>query len=167
MLNTTRTESIDRGVRIYRDDTHELRVVYAENGTPLYCAIDIAALMGYVTPSKVVTRTTFEKYKAVVPWESENKVGIAKTWCFTKESAIKFMRTGKPCDGLIAWFTNEVVPIAEKTVHTAPEKETSQSPTKGATEAPKVSQDHIQQLIAKLDRIILDAVLVKSELMNA
>lgn len=167
MLNSIRTENLEHGMRIFCDNTHELRVVHAEDGTILYCAIDIAALMGYVAPSKVVARTNVEKRKAIVPWTSEIKNGVARTWCFTKESAVKFMRMGKPCDGLIAWFTNEVVPIAEKSLPTATENEILQFPTKGATEAPKVSQDHIQQLIAKLDRIILDAVLIKSELMNA
>ena len=108
-----------------------------------------------------------KRIKAIVPWVSETKTGVARTWFFTKEAAVKFMRTGKPCDGLISWFTNEVVPIAEKKTCTAMKNETSQHITKGATEAPKVSHDHIQQLIAKLDHIILEAVLVKNELINA
>ena len=162
----TRTESMDHGVRVFRDDTHELRVVFMEDRTPLYCAIDIASLMGYVAPSKVVTRSPLEKHKAVVPWVSEKKVGMTKTWCFTKENAIKFMRTGRPCNELVTWFTSEVVPIAEKSRHTEAKKETSQLPTIEAKEAPRGTQENIQKLMDKLDRIIFDAVMVKAELMN-
>lgn len=71
----------------------QVRVIYEQDGTPLFCGNDIAAAAGYKAPGKAVSqnRRKIEAVKCYVDWQNETKRGKVQTYFFTAENALKFM----------------------------------------------------------------------------
>lgn len=63
----------------------QVRVIYEQDGTPLFCGNDIAAAAGYKAPGKAVSqnRRKIEAVKCYVDWQNETKRGKVQTYSST------------------------------------------------------------------------------------
>lgn len=91
-----------------------VRVVYEPDGTPLYCASDIAACMGYEAPTKAVARTGIKpQYRRFVPWVSKHKRGRSEAICFDRDGVERLLEHGVPSEEFEVWVLEDLIPRAE------------------------------------------------------
>lgn len=153
-----------------------VRVVFEEDGTPLFCAADIAKLAGYKAPGKVVRESADHapSVKRQVNWCNGKKNGVATAHFYTAENARAFIQLKPVRNEAIRWFLESVIPEAEsqgrdraaqrlKDLTSKPEPTVDRSPAK----APVQSQPIGSSVADRLDAIIYECVLLKRELSRA
>lgn len=177
---------------IYRKFTdkrkREVRVTFDPDGTAYYCGYDLAAMSGYSAPTKVVQCSNTGLYPAEsvmrnIEYIDSKKRGVRRFRCFDEENALKFLERKPAPQEVKDWFTSEVIPqvrkisleIAAKLGREAsPEEDTHQEQQdltaalegigiktfRPAAAVPSSGTD----IMARLDAIILEAVLLKQEI---
>lgn len=159
--SVTKTEVLEYGVRFYKRGAYDVRCLIDDTKTPMYCAMDIAAMTGYIAPSKALSRTPFPKKKMQVSWKSGKRTGVVQCWFFTKENALKFMRKGMADQEAVKWFQNEVVPAFEGIPAQARKAEIAD-----VKRDEKREGGGVEKILAQLDKIILEAALAKQGLLE-
>lgn len=177
---------------IYRKFTdkrkREVRVTFDPDGTAYYCGYDLAAMSGYSAPTKVVQCSNTGLYPAEsvmrnIEYIDSKKRGVRRFRCFDEENALKFLERKPAPQEVKDWFTSEVIPqvrqisleIAAKLGREAPPEEGTHQEQQDLTAAlegigiktflpaaagPSSGAD----IMARLDAIILEAVLLKQEI---
>ncbi len=147
------------------DSKREIRVVYEPDGTPLFCATDLAACMGYSAPTKAVTRMDeITKYRRFVPWVSAKKRGKSEAVCIDSRGVEQFLRHGVPSDELERWVLEELIPKAEAVGGRMGYDYQDPEPEPRWEASTPQRQDG--SILDRLDAIILEAVMLKQEIMR-
>ena len=69
-----------------------IRVVFGEDGAPVFCALDVAASMGFMAPQKAVARFKGELVVAPIPWNNTARKGCSAMRCLTERSLMVFIK---------------------------------------------------------------------------
>lgn len=139
----------------------EVRVVYEPDGRPLYCASDIATCMGYAAPYKLVVRAGIcPQYRRFVPWVSKTRRGRSEAICLDADGVRDFVDRLALSDEVRDWVNEKVIPEAEAIgarrgyEYEPPEDE------------PLPREELPPGILERLDSIILEAVMLKKEIMK-
>ena len=73
-----------------------IRVVFGEDGAPVFCALDVAASMGFMAPQKAVARFKGELVVAPIPWNNTARKGCSAMRCLTERSLMVRHRIAEP-----------------------------------------------------------------------
>lgn len=141
-----------------------IRVVFSEDGAPAFCAVDVAASMGFSAPRQAIARFKGETVVVPMPWKSTTRKGCSPMRCFTERSMMEFINTSaiRPAPGFIQWVETVVLPGAKEFATEADVGRSSPSPS-DALEPLRISQG--QPDIAKqIDDIIFGLMLLKKNL---
>ena len=145
----------------------EVRVVYEPDGKPLFCASDLAACMGYAAPCKFVARLDISpKHRRFVPWVSTHKRGRSEAVCYDRSGVEQLLRHGVPSEDCKRWVLEELIPRAEDIgaqrgyTYEEPDDEPYQMDLPPA--APRLNSG----ILERLDSIIMEAVMLKKEIME-
>lgn len=138
----------------------KIRVVFSEDGSPLFCGRDVAASMGYDAPGHAVTRFKGETLVVPIPWESTTRKGCSPQRCFTEKSMLDFIKGSavRPAPGFLQWVKTVVIPGAkaeDPPHHPAKLPTTAEFP--GAATAPA-------EIGKQIDDLIMGLMLLKKSL---
>ena len=178
---------------IYRTFTdkrkREVRVTFDPDGTAFYCGYDLAAMSGYSAPSKVVQCAGTGLYAAESVYRNmeyidSKKRGVRRFRCFDEQNALKFLERKPAPQEVRDWFSSEVIPqvrqisleIAAQLGREAgpPEEEAQQDHREMSARMEEIGIKTFRpaglvssaspDVLARLDAIILEAVLLKQEI---
>lgn len=175
------------GVRVMADNSMtftnrsrwSVRVVFEQDGTPLFCAVDVATLQGYQAPRRAVDSARKKGWvteKRLIEFVGEKKRGVVSTYCCTAENAVKILEVKPRMTEAARWFVNTVIPEAEeigqkKAAEMTMPPEPPQDPTAKAetsqettTPSGETMTGAAASVAARLDAIILECALLKREL---
>lgn len=171
MREQTMVKTASQTCMVFTDAARrEVRVVYEPDGKPLFCGTDLAACMGYGAPGKAVMRTEIEpKYRRFVPWVSAHRRGRSEAICFDANGVEQLLRHGVPSDECENWIRNELIPKAEAigAQRGYAYQEPEEDPVVGAPLAPSAPSRLAAGVLERLDSIILEAVLLKQEILRS
>lgn len=144
-----------------------IRVVFDEDGSPLYCGRDVADSMGYDAPGHAVTRFKGKTVVAPIPWENTTRKGCSSQRCFTEASMMQFIKASavRPIPGFLQWVNTVVIPGA-KLEEAANQLQPKQEPAP-ALPAPVVTTPAAAPTVnvaQRIDEIILELMLLKKSL---
>lgn len=147
-----------------------IRVVFREDGAPVFCALDVASSMGFMAPQKAVARFKGELVVAPIPWNNTARKGCSAMRCLTERSLMVFIKDSsiQPAPGFIQWVETVVVPGAKEFATETDVGRNSPAPSFAAAHAPAPEPLKIpagQPNIAKqIDDIIFDLMVLKKNL---
>ena len=169
---------------IYRTFTdkrkREVRVTFDPDGTAFYCGYDLAAMSGYSAPSKVVQCAGTGLYAAESVYRNmeyidSKKRGVRRFRCFDEQNALKFLER-KPAPQVIPQVRQISLEIAAQLGREAgpPDEEAQQDHREMSARMEEIGIKTFRpaelvssaspDVLARLDAIILEAVLLKQEI---
>ncbi len=115
MRDKVTTKRTGENSMVFSDSSRRsVRVVYEPDGTPLYCASDMAACMGYEAPTKAIARAGIRpQYRRFVPWVSKRKRGRSEAICFDRDGVERLLEHGVPSEEFEVWVLEDLIPRAE------------------------------------------------------
>ena len=143
---------------------YKIRVAFDPDGTPWFCCIDVAALLGYRLNDRVIEYASKIEHSIEVEFRNitwfNTKGQFKRNFSnrlrvFKEKDARAFLSRVAPNDA-VRWFLEEVIPearthgeeIARKTA-----EEQNAAPPQGS-----------QSIIDRLDAVIMECLLMKQEL---
>jgi hypothetical protein len=155
------------------DTTRHVRVAFSE-GQVWYAIHDIAKLLRYRAPGKAAKHKDYDVKLLRVPHTSQYVRGFTNCNCITKEALKRFLKIQNGDEEICRWILTVVIPQAERQFASAqkdqsiPQFETYQEiqPILQIEATPTRTPESAKMatILAALDKIITEAVLLKREL---
>lgn len=143
---------------------YKIRVAFDPDGTPWYCCIDVAALVGYRLTDKVIEYASKIEHSIEVEFRNVtwfNTKGPTKRnfstrlRVFKEKDARAFLGRIATNDA-VKWFLEEVIPAAKE--------RGEEIARKTAEEQKAAPPQRSQSIIDRLDAVIMECLLMKQEL---
>lgn len=147
-----------------------IRVVFREDGAPVFCALDVASSMGFMAPQKAVARFKGELVVAPIPWNNTARKGCSAMRCLTERSLMVFIKDSsiQPAPGFIQWVETVVIPGAKEFAPEMDASRNSPAPTSTTVHAPEPEPLKLAgsrpDIAKQIDDIIFGLMVLKKNL---
>ena len=153
-----------------------IRVAFDEDGTPWYCCVDVAGLIGYRSSDTAIDNAcNIEHIIQIefrnVSWRKtsgpDRRTHTSRVRVFDEANARTFLSRAKPNDA-VRWFFSEVVPTAVKHgQEVAKEAEENRKKALAEKKVPEPVAASAKSFVERLDAVIMECLLLKQEFMKS
>jgi hypothetical protein len=146
------------------DEKRNVRVAFGDDQV-WYVFQDIAQLFRYRAPYKVAKNRNYEVKQFVVPSANPNVRCPRNCNCVTKDAVKQFLKTQHTDKEICRWILNVVIPQAERQFETYQNIRDVGQDVRAVKQEPSAqTPGNVTTILAVLDKIITEAVLLKHEL---